>query len=85
MKHFDEKRKIIVLFVGLCCIITILIIVFCKYYSSNYNFITENEDFYINSEKENSEIDEIKNEEIKQEKNFIKIHIARCCEKRGCN
>lgn len=83
MKLFNEKRKIIILFVVICCLITILIIAFFNSYSSKYESITENEDFFINSEKENNENDEIKNENVKKEKNLIAIHIAGAVKKEG--
>lgn len=82
MKLFNEKRKIIILFVVICCFITILIIAFFNFYSSKYESITENEDFFINSEKENNEIEEIK-EEVTNEKNMVIIHIAGAVKKEG--
>lgn len=82
MKLFNEKRKIIILFVVICCFITILIIAFFYSYSSKYESITENEDFFINSEKENNEIEEIK-EEVTNEKNMVIIHIAGAVKKEG--
>ena len=82
MKLFNEKRKIIILCVVLCFITTILIITFFNSYSSKYESITENEEFFINSEKENNEIEEIK-EEITNEKNMLIIHIAGAVKKEG--
>ena len=82
MKLFNEKRKFIILFVVICCFITILIIAFFYSYSSKYESITENEDFFINSEKENNEIEEIK-EEVTNEKNMVIIHIAGAVKKEG--
>lgn len=82
MKLFNEKRKIIILFVVICCFITILIIAFFNFYSSKYESITENEDFFINLEKENNEIEEIK-EEVTNEKNMVIIHIAGAVKKEG--
>lgn len=82
MKLFNEKRKIIILCVVLCFITTILIIAFFNSYLSKYESITENEDFFINSEKENNEIEEIK-EEITNEKNMLIIHIAGAVKKEG--